>query len=163
MKYLKLAAIATCLAIGFSVVGQAAETKHGALTIASAWARPSIGKHSNSAAYMLIKNTGAADRLMAASTAQAGKVELHTHIQDGDIMRMRKIVGGVAIPAQGSLALKPGGHHVMIMKLKTPLLKGSMLPLSLTFEKAGTVTVHATVSMQAVGTGHHGMKGHGHK
>ena len=50
----------------------------------------------------------------------------------------------------------------MIMKLNAPIEKGGMLPLTLTFEKAGTVTVHAAVAMKAGATGHSGMKGHGH-
>ena len=162
MKFLKLVAVAISLATGFSAAGQAGETKHGALTIDSAWARPSIGTRGNSAAYMVIKNKGPADRLIAASPPQAGKVELHTHIREGDIMRMRQVEGGGPVPAQGSVALKPGGYHVMIMKLNAPIEKGGMLPLTLTFEKAGTVTVHAAVAMKAGATGHSGMKGHGH-
>jgi len=136
----------------------AGEVKLGTLTIEAAWARPSIGKRGNSAAYMTIANGGGVpDKLMSVSTPQAGKAQLHTHIRDGEIMRMRHVEGGIPVPAHGTVALKPGGYHVMLMRLTAPVEKDSMLPLTLTFEKAGTVTVHASVSMKPV------MKGHGHK
>lgn len=166
MKFLKCIIVAAILATGFDTAVSAAETKIGDLTIDAAWARPSIGKRGNSAAYMTITNKGGtADTLIAVSTPQAGKVELHTHIRDGDIMRMRQVKDGVPVPAHGSVALKPGSYHVMLMKLSSPIKKGAMLPLTLTFEKAGTVTLHASVTMAPAmkGHGHKGMKGHGHK
>ncbi len=65
---------------------------------------------SNSAAYMTIRNSGAADNLIAASTNVAGKVELHTVIADGDVMRMEQ-VEKIEVPANGEALLKPGGFH----------------------------------------------------
>lgn len=158
-------AAAVLVAAGLTATAHAADVQHGALTIEGAWARPSIGTKGNSAAYFTIRNTGAADRLVSVSTAQAGRVELHIHKRDGDIMRMREVEGGIPVPAHGDVALKPGGYHVMLMRLTAPIKKDSTLPLTLTFEKAGTVTVHAAVSMKPAmkGHGHKGMKGHGHK
>ena len=166
MNISKFIAVAAICATGFAAAVSAAEVKLGDLTIDAAWARPSIGKKGNSAAYMSITNkSGTQDRLIAVSTPQAGKAELHTHIRDGDIMRMREVKGGIPVPAHGSVALKPGSYHVMLMRLASPIVKGSMLPLALTFEKAGTVTVHAPVTMTPAmkGHGHKEMKGHGHK
>jgi hypothetical protein len=169
MKFLKLITAAAVFATGFAAAVSAAEVKLGELTIDAAWARPSIGKRGNSAAYMSITNNGGTtDKLIAVSTPQAGKAELHTHIRDGEIMRMRQVKGGIPVPAQGSVALKPGSYHVMLMKLSSQIKKGAMLPLTLTFEKAGVVTVHAPVTMTPAIKGHghkemKGMKGHGHK
>jgi copper(I)-binding protein len=132
--------------------------KAGSLTVEAVWARPSVGTRGNSAAYCTIHNAGStADRLVAAATPYAGKVELHTHIRDGDVMRMRPVEGGIPVPAGGMVALKPGGYHVMIMQLKQPIVMGGTLPLTLTFEKAGAVTVQASVQMKP------GMTGHRHK
>ena len=60
--------------------------------------------------------------------------QLHTHIKDGEVMRMRQ-VEAIDVPAHGEVALKPGSYHVMFMKLKAPLKKGEKFPLELTFEK----------------------------
>ena len=163
MKFVKILIVAITLATGYGTPSLASDAKIGNLSVNSAWARPSIGKRGNSAAYKEIKNAGPMERLISASSPQAGKVELHNHIRDGDIMRMRQVEGGVPVPAHGSVSLKPGSYHVMIMKLRAPIEKGSKLPLPLTFEKAGTVTLHAAVKMKAGASGHSSMKGHGHK
>lgn len=71
--------------------------------------------------------------------------QLHTHIKDGEVMRMRQ-VEAIDVPAHGEVALKPGSYHVMFMKLKAPLKKGEKFPLELTFEKAGKVTIEMPVA-----------------
>ena len=153
------ALFALTLIIALSNPLAAAEVKVGSLTVDAAWARPSIGKRGNSAAYMTITNEGGApDRLIAVANPQVGKASLHTHIRDGDIMRMRHVEGGIPVPAHGTVALKPGGYHVMLMRLKAPIEKGGTLPLTLTFERADTVTVQATVTMKPAMKGHGSMK-----
>ena len=74
-------------------------------------------------------------------------------------MQMREVTGGVAIPAGGSVTLKPGSYHVMLMGLKKPLVVGQSIPLTLTFAKAGNISV--TVPVQAMGAtaGNGGMSG----
>ena len=89
--------------------------------------------------YMLIRNQGAAaDKLVAASSPAAGKVELHVHVNEGGVMKMRE-VPGYDVPAKGSFELKPGGAHLMFMDLKAPFKEGDKLPVTLKFEKAGAV------------------------
>src|SRR3546814_14999154 len=63
---------------------------------------------------------------------------------DGDIMKMHRLEA-VEIPAHGSAVLRPGSHHLMLIGLKQPLHEGERFPLTLTFEKAGTITVEITV------------------
>lgn len=101
---------------------------------------------SNSAAYMTIRNSGAADNLISASTDVAGKVELHTVVADGDVMRMEQ-VEKIEVPANGEALLKPGGFHVMLLEVKQDLKVGDTIDLSLTFEKAGTITLKVPVQM----------------
>jgi periplasmic copper chaperone A len=62
---------------------------------------------------------------------------------------MRELAGGLSIPAGGSVVLKPGSYHVMLIGLKKALTAGEKFPLTLTFEKAGTISV--TVPVQAMG------------
>lgn len=100
----------------------------------------------NSAAYMVIRNTGSeADKLIAASTDVAKTVELHTVIEEGGVMRMRQVEGGIDIPANGQVELKPGGFHVMLIGLTRDLNAGDKVELTLTFEKAGQIPVTAEV------------------
>lgn len=137
-----LALIAVCLAPS----ARAAE----GMMVKGAWARPSIGSAPNGAAYMNIMNHGAAaDRLVAVKTDVAGRAEIHTHIMDGDVMRMRRVEGGVEIPLHGEVAFKPGGHHVMLFGLKAKLGEGDSFPLTLVFERGGEMTVTVKVNKKA--------------
>lgn len=98
-----------------------------------------------SGAYMTIKNTGsAADTLLNAQGDIAASVELHTMIDNNGVMQMRP-VERIEIPANGEVQLKPGSFHVMLIGLKQGLKAGDSIPLTLQFEKAGTIQVTATV------------------
>ena len=59
-------------------------------------------------------------------------------------MRMRA-VENIPVPANGQTALEPGGYHIMLIGLKQALKEGGSFPLTLTFEKAGSVTVQVPV------------------
>jgi copper(I)-binding protein len=128
--------------LGLSATAQAEET---GVTVTDAFARETIGLGTTGAAFMTIANTGTdADRLVAGATPAAGKVELHTHEKDGDVMRMRR-VEAIAVPAGGTALLKPGGDHVMLFDLAAPLKKGETFAVTLTFETAGDITVEVPV------------------
>jgi len=86
----------------------------------------------------------AGDRLVSASSDAAGAVEIHNHIMEGNVARMRR-VDGVPVPAGGTAVLAPGGYHVMLMDLKGPLKEGESVKLKLGFEKAGELEVEAKV------------------
>lgn len=104
------------------------------------WARATAPGAKVAGGYLLIRNTGAAaDRLVSASSPAAAKVELHVHLNDNGVMRMRE-VPGYDVPAQGSFELKPGGAHLMFMDIKRPFREGEKLPVKLKFEKAGEVS-----------------------
>ncbi len=136
----------------------------GDLKIEHPWARASAGAAAAGAAYMTITTTGAtADRLVGASTPVAGKAELHTHIADGEVMRMRP-VDAIEVEPGKPAVLKPGGLHVMLIGLKAPLKEGETFPLNLNFAKAGSVTVNVDVESAAAGApdmGGHEMGGAG--
>ncbi|MSP88933.1 MAG: copper chaperone PCu(A)C [Alphaproteobacteria bacterium] len=130
--------------------------------VEQAWARASAGQARTGAAYMTLVNHGqAADRLVKVTGTVADKVELHTHVMDGDVMRMRLIATIEVSPGEPSV-LKPGGLHVMLIGLKAPLKAGESFALDLIFEKAGTIPVK--VAIGAVGAREpaaHSHKGHG--
>ena len=69
-------------------------------------------------------------------------------------MEMRELKDGLAIPAHGSVALAPGGYHLMFTHLAHPLVKGETVKATLRFEHAGPVDVTFSVmGIGAMGTG----------
>ena len=108
------------------------------------WTRATAPGAQVAGGYMLIRNQGAADKLVSASSPASAKVELHVHLNDNGVMKMRE-VPGYDVPAKGSFELKPGGAHLMFMNLKAPLKEGDKVPVMLKFEKAGEVSAEFQV------------------
>ena len=120
------------LVFSFSVQAQ--------IQIDKPWARATAPGAKVAGGYMVIRNVGAAgDKLVSASSPAAAKVELHVHINDNGVMKMRE-VQGYDVPAKGSFELKPGGAHLMFMDIKRPFKEGEKVPVKLRFEKAGEVS-----------------------
>ena len=100
---------------------------------------------SSSAVYLKITNNGISDdKLIAARAAVAQRIEIHSMEMDNGVMRMRAINGGLLIAAGDSLALAPGGLHIMLMGLSTDLAPGTKHEIILVFEKAGEINLTAT-------------------
>jgi hypothetical protein len=147
--------LVTATAALFAASALAHEYELKALRIDHSFARATPAGAKVAGAFMTIRNTGTtADRLVSAASPVAGVVELHEMAMDGNVMRMRA-VQGIDIPAGGKAELKPGGYHVMLMDLKGPLVEGNDVPLTLRFEKAGSVDVKVKIeSMGATGHKH---------
>ena len=125
------------------------------ITIADAWTRATAPGAKIAAGYMTIKNAGKTpDKLVAASSPAAEKVETHVTVKDGEIFRMRE-VKGYDIPAGGSFELKPGGAHLMLVNVGAPLKEGDKVPLTLRFERGGEVKTELKVG-RLTDTGKHG-------
>lgn len=138
-----ISALACAAALLVTSLAMAHEYKLGSLTIEHPWARASVA--ANGAAYMIISNSGGeADELLAAASPVAATVELHTHIMEGEVMKMRP-VKSIDVNVGEPAALKPGGLHIMLIGLKAPLKEGEKFPMTLTFAKAGTITVDVVV------------------
>jgi periplasmic copper chaperone A len=112
----------------------------GQVAVEKPWARATAPGAKVAAGYMVLQNKGAAaDRLVAASSPAAARVELHVHLHEGGVMKMRE-VPGYDVPAGGVFELKPGGAHLMFMDIKRPFKEGEKVPVKLRFEKAGEVS-----------------------
>lgn len=126
------------------------------VTVAHPWARATPGGTTVGVAFMEIRTEpGTADKLVSASSPAAGRVEVHTHIMDGDVMKMRRLDSLDLEPGK-SRVLKPSGEHIMMFDLKQPLKEGDLVKLTLVFEKAGPIEVEASVE-PAGAMGPHGM------
>jgi periplasmic copper chaperone A len=103
-------------------------------------------KEPRAAGFMTIGNTGGpADRLLAAASPMAEKIEIHGIKVVGPDIAMRPLEKGVGLPADTTITLKPRGYHLMMRGLKAPLAKGQRVPVTLTFEKAGTRQVELVI------------------
>jgi len=143
------------LLIGLAAPAFAQGASSGSITVEQPWSRATPNGAKTGAVYMTIDNkSGTADTLTAASSDVADKVQVHEMKVENGIMQMREVTGGLAVPAGGSVALKPGGYHVMLIGLKKPLTTGEKFPLTLTFAKAGKISV--TVAVQAMGASNAG-------
>ena len=158
MQRIVFAGVVLIALLAGGVAGAADAYTAGGLTIEQPWARATPVKAKTGVVYLTIRNDGGQDdRLTAATTPASNKAELHTHVMEGNVMKMRP-VKGIDIKGGGTIALAPGGYHLMLMGLEKPLREGSRFPLTLAFEKAGSVTVEVEVkAMGAMGDGH-GMK-----
>ncbi|WP_319558359.1 copper chaperone PCu(A)C [Thiomicrorhabdus sp.] len=95
------------------------------------------------AAFMSIKNPSAKDHALVSAKAYINKVtELHTHIHDAGVMRMRR-VEKIELPAGKTTALQPGGLHVMLIGLTQPVKEGQAIKIDLTFDDGSTKTIEA--------------------
>ena len=113
--------------------------------IANAWIRPAAAG-ATTAAYLTITNSGSApDTLVAVHCTIAGSVMLHQTTTDASGMTGMSMIDSLPVPAGGSVALKPGGTHVMMTGLTRPIAAGEKIELELVFEHAGTIRVAAPV------------------
>ena len=136
----RIAAAVTVTAVAF-----ASSSAFAQITVDAAWSRATIPTTPIGVAYLTVTNkSNDGDVLIAASFVGAGRVELHEHIKQGDVMQMRQ-VKTIAVPAGQSVKLQPSGLHLMLMELKEPLKAGTTIALVLKFERAGEVKVDAVV------------------
>jgi len=137
--------LAGALALGFSLPVHA-----GDIEVQDAYMRSSGAMAKSGAAFMQIVNNGPEDdRLIDAASDLSMRVELHTHKASADgVMQMVHVPEGFVIPAGGSHALARGGDHVMFMGLTRKVAHGDVVTLTLTFEKAGEMTIEVPVDLE---------------
>lgn len=120
----------TCLALVTTISARAQD-----VSVQNAWARATVQGQKATGAFMTLTSaTGA--RLVSASSPMAGVTEIHEMKLEGDVMKMRAVQGGLALPAGKPVDLKPGGYHVMLMDLKHSLSQEMVVPLTLVFQNA---------------------------
>jgi periplasmic copper chaperone A len=151
----KRTSIVLLAALAFATPAMANDTMQGDMRIMQPWSRALPPVSVNGAAYMTLMNTGTvADKLISISTPAARKAEVHTHVMDDGMMKMRP-VGDLEIPPGDSAVMQPGGLHIMLMGLTAPLVEGETYPLTLNFERAGSIELKVMIMEP-------GESGHGH-
>ncbi len=143
--------VALLLTLAAFLIGFRVLAEERGIRVSDAWARPTAGQSTTSAAYMIIANQGEGnDMLTAARTQKAEAIELHqTTMTAEGVMQMRQIKDGLPIEAGKTIELKPGGTHFMLLGLDGRLNAGETLLVTLEFAKAGAVEVTVPVSADA--------------
>ena len=119
---------------------RAQEVKAGDLVITQAWSRATPGGAKVGGGYLTIENKGSTpDRLIGGSADIAGKLEVHEMAMKDGVMTMRPLGDGLTIDPGKTVKLAPGGYHLMMFDLKSPLKRGDRVSVTLEFEKAGKV------------------------
>jgi copper(I)-binding protein len=115
------------------------------IEISRPWARTSPTLAGRAGGYFTVTNKSReADRLIAAESAAASKIEIHAIKVIGYGIRMRLMEKGLGLPPDTAITLKPRGYH-LLMEITAPLAPGQRVPVTLTFEKAGTRQVELVV------------------
>ena len=136
----------------------------GMIRIGHPWVRPSPSPSVKvGVAYMSITNLGSSDDvLVGVKSGIAATVEFHETTVENGVARMRQKKAGVIIPAGETLALKPGGVHIMFKGLKASFKEDELFAMTLVFRKAGEVTVEA-ISQVPEGAGTIDQNAHKHE
>ncbi len=110
-----------------------------------AFSRATAPKAPNGAAFMALMNQGSEDlAVIAASSSVAARVELHTHLKEDGVMKMRQ-VPQIDIPAGGEVILQPGSYHVMLLGLHAPLKQGESFDVTLELSNGESLTVDVPI------------------
>ncbi len=159
MKILAL----SLFALGALTLAASGLAQDATARVEGAWVRTAVPGQKGTGAFMKI-TAAESMQLVGASTSVAGLTEVHEMKMDGDVMRMRA-VSGLDLPAGKTMELKPGGYHLMLLDLKQPLAKGSMVALTLVLRNAKglesklqlslPVSAHAPGSAATARTGGH--------
>lgn len=124
----------------------------GALSVADAWVKATGGADpSMTAAFGVLTNSGDTPlTITSATTSASDRTELHEMAMDNGVMVMRPIAGGIVVPAHGSTTLEPGGLHVMIMDVTTPVQAGQDVTITLNADN-GTSLKYTALAKEFAG------------
>jgi hypothetical protein len=142
---MKLLLVLTLLASPGMASAACEPVQAGDLAVSGVWSRASIGTSRPGVVYLTIRNDGAEDdRLTGIATPAAAMPMLHETVMEDGVANMPHVMA-IPVPAGATVALAPGGFHAMLMDLAAPLKEGGTFPVTLTFERAGPVTVEAEI------------------
>lgn len=120
--------------------------KAGDLEISGGFVKAMLPGQPVGGGFFTVKNNGASDdRLVSVTSPASGEVQIHEMAMQDNVMKMRQIKDGIAIPAGQTVKLEPGNLHLMFQKVKTPFKQGGNVPVTLTFEKAGKIELELPV------------------
>ena len=128
-----------------TVLGLFAPVALAEVTVKDAWVAEAPPTAMALAAFMTLENDADVERkLVRAEAPGFDRVELHRSMEVNGMHRMER-QDAIAIPANGSTQLAPGGYHVMLIGVQTPRRAGDEIPVTLTFADGETMTIPVPV------------------
>ena len=147
--------VVVALMLGFFVPGASAD---GDIQIQDPWVQAAPPSAKVLAAYLEIKNNGKKQQALTGISSPAfGQIEIHRSVIHGNMAHMEHLKE-LAIPPNASVAMQPGGLHLMLMDAKKPLNAGDQIPMTLIFGSGEKIAVTAIVRSGKTG----GMEDHRH-
>jgi copper(I)-binding protein len=135
------------MALGSAIAG-CGQDPAGAIAVSGAWVKEPVPGKAMAAGYLKIENRGKGEEvLLGIECADAAAVEMHDMAHEDGMMKMRKMEQWT-IPGHGSMALAPGGGHLMFLGLRRELKDGDTVQLTLHFKGAGDRTLSVPVKKQ---------------
>jgi len=136
-----------------SLPAQSQEVKVADIVVSQPWSRAAPKGAELASSYLTIENKGTTpDRLIGGSTEIAEKLQIQQSSMVGGGLTLNPVVGGLTISPGDKVVLAPHGIHLTLSNLKSRMKKGTQVPITLEFEKAGKVTVSFDV-LSAASTG----------
>jgi len=137
----KLSLLTACLMFSAGVLAAAADQ----ISVDKPYVRLLPPGAQTTGAFMVIRNAGDKDvKLVKADNPASRVTELHTHLNEGGVMKMRP-VAAIEIKAKSEALLQPGGLHIMLIDLKAPLKEGDVVPITLGFDDGSSKKLDAKV------------------
>ena len=142
MRKLIIELIAAAALTAAAILALAPGARASDIVVTGAFARASATPAARTASvYLSLTNRGTVpDRLVALASAAARRAEVHETVTEDGVMKMRA-AASIDLPPGSTVALAPGGRHIMLSGLASPLARGASLELTMTFETAGEVKV----------------------
>lgn len=122
----------------------AAEAPAAAPTVADPYASPAP-ENGTAGAFLTVRGGAEPDTLVAVRSADVAQIELHRTETEAGLRTMREVEGGLPVPARGSVELRPGSYHLMLIGLRRDLAPGDTLDAEVEFARAGAVPVRVPV------------------
>lgn len=142
---MRISVVAAAAVLALSATAQAAAYRAGGLEVTQAWSRPAAAG-TNGAGFMTVTNTGkTADTLKTVETPAARKAEIHQTSMAGGVMSMKRLDAGLPIGAGQTVALAPGGYHLMLIGLTKASKAGDKIPATLVFASGTRIKIEFSV------------------
>lgn len=157
MKRLVLIVLLACLALFAAACSTSDEAETG-IVVENVRANMTLPSDTGSFWMSISNRSDTDDVLVGAEVTGCGVIELHDMVMENDVMVMRQVAGdGIVIPAGETVALEPGGLHVMCLQKEAPLTVGAEITIALHFQESGTIEMPAMVVEPAMSGGMEGM------
>lgn len=132
------------------LLGACSANAEEGITVRDAWIRPTA-QGENGAVYFVIRNHSLDDELVGVTSAVAESVEIHeSMMMAGDVMEMGQ-VDSVPLKANSEIVFEPGGLHIMLVHVKTDLIIGENIAVTLHFRDHEDLSVNISVAEFAPG------------